>query len=138
MKTFKNIILAIVVIAIAFVSCTKDEEEKPDPSPQVLEVNLGNDTTLTYGTSFTLDAGNPGASYLWSTGEITQSITIDTSGTYWVSVEKYGCSDTDTILIDMVYPTIKVETDFGDFRIWLYAQTQLHRQNFLRNRVKIS
>ncbi len=94
-------------------------------------VNLGNDITLSYGDSLVLDAGNPGSSYAWSTGESSQSITVDTAGIYWVKADGCGSTASDTIEISMVYPTIKVETDFGDFRIWLYAQTVLHRANMI-------
>ncbi|RLD53830.1 MAG: hypothetical protein DRJ05_15780, partial [Bacteroidetes bacterium] len=94
-------------------------------------VNLGNDITLSYGDSLVLDAGNPGSSYAWSTGESSQSITVDTAGMFWVKVDGCGSSASDTIDVSMVYPTIKVETDFGDFRIWLYAQTVLHRANMI-------
>lgn len=44
------------------------------------EVNLGADTTLCGDESITLDAGNEGMEYLWSTGEITQTIVVDTTG----------------------------------------------------------
>ena len=98
-------------------------------------VNLGNDITLSYGDSLVLDAGNPGSSYAWSTGESSQSITVDTAGIYWVKADGCGSTASDTIEISMVYPTIKVETDFGDFRIWLYAQTQLHRQIINHNNI---
>lgn len=44
-----------------------------------------------------LDAGNPGASYLWSTGETTQTISIQQAGTYWVSINAAPCILSDTI-----------------------------------------
>jgi len=44
------------------------------------EVNLGDDTEVCIGTHATLDAGNEGAEYLWSTGETTQTIDVDTTG----------------------------------------------------------
>ncbi|NOX47352.1 MAG: peptidylprolyl isomerase [Chlorobi bacterium] len=128
MKTLQNGLLLLFALGFIIVSCKKEEEETCDG---VTSVNIGSDKTLTYGDSLIADAGNAGATYLWSTGETTQTITIDTVGTYWVRVEKCESSKSDTIHISMVYPTIKVETDFGDFRIWLYAQTFLHRQNFL-------
>lgn len=43
-------------------------------------VSLGNDTSICHNHTLTLDAGNPGATYLWSTGETTRMITIDTTG----------------------------------------------------------
>mgnify|MGYP006358104789 FL=1 len=56
-----------------------------------LTVNLGNDTTICPGNPVILDAGNPGASYLWSTGETTRTISTDTAGNYSVTVSKGGC-----------------------------------------------
>ncbi|MGL5892579.1 MAG: T9SS type B sorting domain-containing protein, partial [Bacteroidia bacterium] len=44
-----------------------------------------------------LDAGNPGASYLWSTGETSQTISIQQAGTYWVSINAAPCVLGDTI-----------------------------------------
>ncbi len=47
-----------------------------------------------------LDAGNPGSTYLWSTGESTQSIVLGSSGNYWVQVSNAsGCSITDTVQV---------------------------------------
>ena len=69
-------------------------------------INLGNDTSICAGQSIVLDAGIPAATYLWSTGETTQSITADSSGTgygsrdYWVSVSDGSeCDGHDTIKV---------------------------------------
>lgn len=62
-----------------------------------LIVNLGNDTTICTGNSITLDAGNAGATYLWSTGAVTKTITVNTGGTYSVTVTNGGCNATDAI-----------------------------------------
>jgi PKD repeat protein len=60
-------------------------------------VSLGIDVTQCGGT-FTLDAGNPGSAYQWSTVATTQSITVSESGTYSVTVTGVsGCTDTDEI-----------------------------------------
>ncbi|MEX2597401.1 MAG: gliding motility-associated C-terminal domain-containing protein [Salibacteraceae bacterium] len=40
-----------------------------------------------------------GDSYLWSTGDTTSGITIDSSATIWLAVSKGNCSDTDTFNI---------------------------------------
>ncbi len=46
-----------------------------------------------------LDAGD-GISYLWSTGELTQTIEVDTAGTYWVEVTgPSGCTSFDDIVV---------------------------------------
>ncbi len=48
----------------------------------------------------TLDAENPGSSYLWSTGAVSQTIEVSTTGSYWVRVTSgNGCIDRDTIII---------------------------------------
>lgn len=63
-------------------------------------VNLGSDQTLCNGDSATLDAGNPGASYLWSNSSTTQMITVSTSGNYSVAVmDSVGCTGMDTVAI---------------------------------------
>jgi subtilisin family serine protease len=43
-------------------------------------VDLGEDAEVCISSSITLDAGNEGAAYLWSTGETTQTIEVDTTG----------------------------------------------------------
>ncbi|NTV84076.1 MAG: hypothetical protein HGA23_07240, partial [Bacteroidales bacterium] len=57
------------------------------------EVFLGNDTTILQGHSIILDAGNPGSDYLWSTGETTQTIMVNETGIYSVSVFNFCGSD---------------------------------------------
>ncbi len=62
-----------------------------------LMVDLGNDTTICVDEILTLDAGT-GTSFVWSTGETTQTIAVDTAGTYWVEVtEASGCTGFDDI-----------------------------------------
>ena len=59
-------------------------------------VDLG-DAVDTCGT-LVLDAGNPGATYLWNTGETTAAITATQSGTYAVTVTNAdGCEATDSV-----------------------------------------
>jgi gliding motility-associated-like protein len=67
-----------------------------DPVPVV---DLGTDTTLCSGNSISLDAGNPGFVYLWSTGATTQTITVADSGKYWVNVKSGPCGKSDTVNI---------------------------------------
>lgn len=60
-------------------------------------VVLGNDTAQCEGT-VTLNAGNPGSTYLWSTTDTTQTITVSATGTYTVTVTDInGCTGTDVI-----------------------------------------
>ncbi len=76
-------------------------------------VNLGNDTTICAGSSLTLDAGNPGASYSWNTGANSQTISVNAAGTYSVTVTNAaGCSDTDTIMVMTTpAPTVMLGND---------------------------
>ncbi|MEM7035640.1 MAG: PKD domain-containing protein, partial [Bacteroidota bacterium] len=64
-------------------------------------VNIGNDTVLCNNQSLTLNAGNPGATYFWSNGATTQSITVNNAAVYIVQVTNTdGCVGVDTIVID--------------------------------------
>lgn len=73
------------------------------PAP---EVNLGNDTTVAAYAQITLDAGNPGCTYLWNTGETTPAILADSTG-FGTGIREYSvwvtspgnCAVADTIQI---------------------------------------
>ena len=65
-------------------------------------VNLGNDTSICGNGPLTLNAGNPGDTYIWSTGATTQTISVNTTGSYWVHVDSGGCIGSDTILVTFV------------------------------------
>jgi PKD repeat protein len=65
-------------------------------------VNLGNDTTICQGQSLTLDAGNAGATFLWSTGETTQTINVSTTGVYWVDVDDGVGVTRDSLLLTVL------------------------------------
>jgi gliding motility-associated-like protein len=70
------------------------------PSPVV---DLGPDTTIFSDQNYLLDAGNQGAKYIWSTGDTTQTISVNTEGQYWVAVMQDGCRGYDTITV-YIYP----------------------------------
>lgn len=64
-------------------------------------VDFGPDTSFCESEPLILDAGNPGAKYLWNTGDTTQTITItNQSGDYIVTVDKY-CAVSDTINVSI-------------------------------------
>jgi hypothetical protein len=72
-------------------------------------VALGPDQLLCGGQTATLDAGNPGATYLWSSGANTQTIMVSNAGTYFVSVtNSAGCVGTDTITITQSSLTVNL------------------------------
>ncbi len=82
------------------------------------EVALGDDLAFCGNVVYVLDAGNPGSTYLWSNGAITQSLEVSADllgfGEHqlWVEVTSpYGCSATDTIQV--TYHQLPV-VDLGD------------------------
>lgn len=67
--------------------------------PDKPEIDLGADSTLCNGETLFLDAGEGYDSYLWNNGDTTRSITVGSTGEYWVeiSVDGGNCSNSDTI-----------------------------------------
>jgi len=87
------------------------EECKPIVVIPELQVSLGPDRTICEGTLAILDAGQGYAGYTWSTGENSQTVNTDTSGTYWVKViNSWGCEAADTVSV-AVMNTIEVNVD---------------------------
>jgi gliding motility-associated-like protein len=66
-------------------------------SPGSLPVNLGPDAVLCVGGTLSLDAGNAGATYNWSTGATTQQVIVNTAGSYFVDVTFGICQGSDTL-----------------------------------------
>jgi hypothetical protein len=67
------------------------------PSPVV---NLGSDQDVCAGTTVTLDAGNPGDTYLWDNGATTQTRSVTTTGNYYVTVRNIAnCKGSDTVMV---------------------------------------
>lgn len=71
-------------------------------------VNLGTNTAICDTTTLLLDAGNPGANYLWQDNSTSQTYLVDGavagvgSHDYWVDITNmYGCVGTDTITVDV-------------------------------------
>ena len=67
-------------------------------------VSLGPDTIHTGSTSYVLDAGAGFSSYLWSTTETSQTITINgVSGSYCVTItDANNCSNSDCVYLDFM------------------------------------
>src|SRR5206468_1287474 len=69
-----------------------------NPSTPPCSVNLGNDTAFCSNQgSLVLDAGAGFATYLWSDSSTGQTLTVTTSGTYWVQVTDSNCTASDSI-----------------------------------------
>ncbi len=88
-------------------------------------VDLGPDTTFCQG-SVTLNAGAL-APYLWSTGATSQTINVNSTGTYWVQVGNAGCQGSDTINVNVSQLAVDLGSDIlfcngvGNFPITLDA-----------------
>ncbi|MFA5816430.1 MAG: gliding motility-associated C-terminal domain-containing protein [Bacteroidales bacterium] len=68
-------------------------------------VNLGKDTAVCSKEPIALTGGF-GDSYLWSTGETTDSIWVNKTGDYWLTITKDGCSLSDTIHVQLNDPDL--------------------------------
>lgn len=62
-------------------------------------VDLGPDTVLCAGEWITLDAGNPGNTYTWSTGATTRTILAGSTGEYMVTVDNGYCTTSDEVRV---------------------------------------
>ncbi len=69
---------------------------------------LGNDTILCEGENIILDASvSTSASFIWSTGDTTSSIFVDTTGMYVVDIsDNTGCQYTDSIFVSYATPVL--------------------------------
>lgn len=95
-----------------------------NPSP---DINLGPDATICVFDTVTLDAGNPGSSYIWSNGSTERTIMVGTTGigfdikTYSVIVTSPdGCvsSGQRTIIFDFAACSGIDEPSSGNLRIY--------------------
>jgi gliding motility-associated-like protein len=85
--------------------CNPDSVTKSITVSDYPIVYLGSDTDICIDETITLNALNPGMYHLWSTGELTQSITVsEVPAVVWVLVDNNGCVRTDTILIGSACP----------------------------------
>lgn len=96
-------------VTISNTVCT----DKDTISIQALQQpDIGNDTSACDGQDIVLNAANPGATYTWSTGATTQTITVNTDGTYSITVTKASCQFSDTISVAFApYPAADLGSD---------------------------
>jgi hypothetical protein len=86
-------------------ACSSDTASATFEVVDQFVVDLGPDQAISGNQTITLDAGNAGNSYLWSSGETTQQIEVvaSNSGIIWVEVyNENGCSSSDTVEIQLV------------------------------------
>lgn len=91
-------------------------------------IEICSDSTLT------IDAENSGATYLWSTGEVTQQIAIEllspnTQKEVWVQVtDTNGCTNADTIIVSAIDCSVGI-TNLSREKLYVYpnpAESVLH------------
>jgi len=105
-----------------FYSCASDSIIKEFSIVNDFTVNLGPDQFITSGETITLNAGNANNSYLWSTGDTTQTITINNepeNGLVWVTVfNEFGCATSDTVSVILVTDINQNNTSINDILLF--------------------
>lgn len=96
--------------------CTSAPDDVEITVVQQPVIDLGPDSTLCTGQGIGLYAGNPGATYLWSTGETNANINVNSPGTYSVTVAYTAgngqCTATDDIIIGYLeQPVVDIGPD---------------------------
>jgi gliding motility-associated-like protein len=79
------------------------------------DINIGNDSTICEGVSTVLKNhfnNVPGSSFLWSNGSTDSILTINTKGTYRLTINQGNCSVSDTININTKpFPIVDIGND---------------------------
>ncbi len=96
-------------VTVSGSSCSTQASANVQFVPQLV-VDLGPPQTVCGGNTVTLDAGLAGSTYIWSTGETTQQITVTQTDTYTVTVTNAGCTASDDVTITINAPLV---VDFG-------------------------
>jgi gliding motility-associated-like protein len=66
----------------------------------LVNVDLGNDTTLCLGEILMLNATIPNATYLWQDNSTNSIFNVSQQGTHWAEVTLNNCTDVDTVIIN--------------------------------------
>jgi gliding motility-associated-like protein len=91
--------------------CTSEDESLISVATYPV-VDLGEDLAFCEGEMFTLDAGNPGLNYNWSTGEDGQTIDIFETDIYEVTVDNGYCFTSD--IVSLVFNPLPNKPLSGD------------------------
>ncbi len=104
----------IYTVRVSINGCASEDtiEVQVLPSPVV---DLGQDTGICdHDIPFLLEnrVAQPGASWLWSTGVNTSSISVVRTDTYWLEADIGGCKAGDTVFIEIVpAPFVNIGND---------------------------
>lgn len=101
----------VMLVAVLGTSCVvSDTTYLQIVVPAGIVVDLGPDLNICSGTTV-LDAGIPGATYLWQDGSTNQTYTVSGPGLYYVTVNSGPCSATDSINITYGNMTVNLGPD---------------------------
>lgn len=101
----------VVVTVFGGATCFDSDTIIVNYQPEVV-VDLGNDTITCNSDSITFDAGAGFVSYLWNTGDVTQTIRTNIEGYYSVTVTNaLGCTGVDTVYLDDISPEVSLGND---------------------------
>lgn len=87
-------------VTVTVNGCTGNDNVSLTVNP-IPTVNLGADQSICQGQTYTFDATTPGATYLWSNGATTPTISPGVSGNYSVTVTVNGCSGSDAVTLSV-------------------------------------
>ncbi len=94
--------------------CADSSAQNVTVNPAAISPNLGLDTNLCLG-SIILDAGTA-TSYLWNDGSVGQFLTVNTPGTYWVTIlNSNGCSASDSIVVESCVGLFEIKKSWFNF-----------------------
>lgn len=99
--------LRLFIQTATFITCSFCHPIYAECMPSV---SLGNIIQICQGNNVQLNAYNPGASYIWSTGDTSSSIIVNQSGTYSVTVTNTCGTATDSVNIIASLP---INIDLG-------------------------
>jgi len=69
-------------------------------------LDLGPDTAICSGASLELEVDLPDRVLLWSDGSDGETFIISEAGTYWLDATNAGCTNTDTVVVEVLGPPV--------------------------------
>jgi hypothetical protein len=113
--TASDMSTAKVYSFMAFTELDYDDTLANDAKTMPVEVfgytpiDLGDDVAIR-ALDYTIDAGAAYDSYLWLDSSTAQTLQVDTSGLYWLTVKQGSmCENTDTLQVTFIIPDMGIE-----------------------------
>lgn len=94
------------------------------PPPPFVQLPL--DSTLCYKQTWIVSPIQGNGTYSWNTGEINTSITIQTAGTYMITMTELGCASADTLNVNYFTSPVQLPQDsiLCEPQTWLLSPLQ--------------